>query len=120
MKHGVHRLVLLLLGFVSGTLLAAGIGETAPELDLGPALRGEKFRLADRKGKVIVLHFWKTRCPACAAAVPQINELIAKYEGKVQFLAVGTEFPDRLKQEKHWRDFQCPVVSDSFLRTSEH
>ena len=98
---------------------AAEIGAAAPELDLGPMLKGEKFRLADRRGKVVVLHFWKTRCPPCAAAVPQINELIAKYDGKVQFLAVGVEFPDRLRQENHWREFKCPVVSDSFLRTSE-
>ena len=35
---------LLLTGFLHG----AAIGETAPELDLGPWMQGEKFRLAER------------------------------------------------------------------------
>ena len=41
MKHAIHRLILL-LGLVSGTLFAAGIGDAAPELDLGPALKRGK------------------------------------------------------------------------------
>lgn len=112
-------LALAVLFLACGGLAAAAIGETAPELELGPMLKGEKFRLADKRGQVVVLHFWKTRCPPCAEAVPQISELADRYRGKVTFLAVGTEFPDRLRQEPHWKEFRCPVVSDALLRLSE-
>ena len=110
--------LLLALGWGLGGS-AAGIGDAAPELELGPMLKGEKFRLADKRGTIVVLHFWKTRCPACAAAVAQINELAAKYRGKAAFLAVGTDLPERLRQEPHWKEFQCPVASDALLRLAE-
>lgn len=108
---------IVLLG-ICGAVFAAAVGEMAPELDLGPALKGKKFRLADMRGKqYTVIHFWKTRCPACVKAVPMINELVKLYRNKVAFMAVGTDFPANLRQEKHWNEFQCPVVSDSFLKT---
>ena len=110
--------LLLALGWGLGGS-AAGIGEAAPELELGPMLKGEKFRLADKRGKVVVLHFWKTQCPACVEAVAQINELAAKYRGKAEFLAIGTELPGHLRQEPHWKDFQCPVASDAIRLLSE-
>ncbi|MBQ7392946.1 MAG: redoxin domain-containing protein [Lentisphaeria bacterium] len=105
---------LLLTGFLHG----AAIGETAPELDLGPWMQGEKFRLAEMRGKkVTVLHFWKTGCPPCAKSVPMINELAALYRNKAAFLAIGAGMPQELRREKHWNAFRCPVVSDSLLKT---
>ena len=49
--------LLLALGWGLGGS-AAGIGDAAPELELGPMLKGEKFRLADKRGTIVVLHFW--------------------------------------------------------------
>lgn len=105
---------------LAGLLHSAVIGDMAPELDLGPALKDRKFTLAEMKGKKItVLHFWKTGCPPCAQSVSKINELVAFYRGKVEFLAIGAGMPQELRRESHWKNFQCPVVSDSLLRTVE-
>lgn len=103
----------------AGMLYAAVIGENAPEPELGPVLAGQKFRLADMRGKQItVLHFWKNGCPPCAQAVPMINELVKRYRGKAAFLAVGDGLPSELRKENHWKKLTCPVAADNFQNTA--
>lgn len=117
MKKFLPVILCLLL---TGLLHGAAIGEAAPELDLGPVLQGKKFRLADmRNKKITVLHFWENGCPPCAQAVAMINELAALYRGKVEFIAIGAGMPQELRRENHWKEFKCPVVSDSLLKTTE-
>jgi thiol-disulfide isomerase/thioredoxin len=45
-------------------------------------LDGGTFRLADQRGKVLVLFFWSIGCEYCVLAAPQIRKLAADYEGK--------------------------------------
>lgn len=110
---------LFLLLFCGLGGLAAGIGDAVPELEHGPMLKGERVRLADNRGKIVVLHFWKTACPPCAQAMAQINELIDKYPGRAAFLAVGVELPDQLRKEPRWKQFRCPVASDALRQLPE-
>jgi peroxiredoxin len=43
---------------------------------------GASVRLADFKGKVLVLNFWATWCPPCKAEIPGIIEVHSKYKDK--------------------------------------
>ena len=105
---------------LAGILHGAAIGEMAPEPDLGPVLKGKKFRLADNRGKTLtVLHFWKPGCPPCAKAIPMINELVKLYQGKVSFLAIGAGLPSELRKELLWKTFQFPVAADNFHQTAD-
>ncbi len=36
-------------------------------------------KLADLKGKAVILDFWATYCPPCREEIPHLNSLIAKY-----------------------------------------
>ena len=68
---------------------------------------GETVKLADLKGKVVVLDFWATYCPPCLEEIPHLNELQSKYGEnlKVVGLHIGgeedqvrvPEFVERLK-----------------------
>lgn len=57
------------------------IGDAAPRLSEVTWLKGESMS-AWKKGEVYVLDFWAPWCGPCIAAMPHMNDLHTKYEGK--------------------------------------
>jgi len=43
------------------------------------------------KKQPVVLELWATWCPPCRTSIPHINDLAAKYKGKVGFVGVSNE-----------------------------
>lgn len=58
---------------------------------------GDTVRLADLKGKVVVLNFWASWCLACRDEHASLSQVAATYEGQpVQFLGVlYNDVPDK-------------------------
>lgn len=52
----------------------AGSNRRAPDFEL-PNLAGEKVRLSDYRGKVVILNFWSKTCPPCLEEMPSLAEL---------------------------------------------
>jgi thiol-disulfide isomerase/thioredoxin len=73
--------------------LAAFAGESAPRLELHD-LKGGTHKLEDFRGKPVVLNFWATWCVPCAAEMPLLNEMQARYKGKVVFIAASVDDDD--------------------------
>lgn len=64
------------------------IGATPPDFT-GIMLDDSTIQLSQLKGKVVVLNFWFAACAPCIKEVPELNELVNKYQGKeVEFLSV--------------------------------
>ena len=51
------------------------IGDTAPEFELAGGVR-----LANYRGKLVLLNFWATWCPPCVAEVPSLNNLYERFQ----------------------------------------
>jgi thiol-disulfide isomerase/thioredoxin len=67
-----------------------GAGAVAPEFTSFD-LAGKEVRLADYRGRVLILDFWATWCSPCIASMPHTQEIAAKYAGQgVAVLAVCT------------------------------
>jgi thiol-disulfide isomerase/thioredoxin len=67
------------------------VGHPAPAWSL-PDLDGRKHSLKDYRGKVVILDFWYRGCPWCIRAMPQLNELAQKYQGKpVAVIGMNTD-----------------------------
>jgi thiol-disulfide isomerase/thioredoxin len=73
-----------------------GLGDAAPELD-GEDLDGKPMRLADFKGKVVLLSSWATWCRPCMKLVPHERKVATRLQGR-PFAIVGVN-ADREKEK---------------------
>ena len=73
-------------------------GSLAPDWSL-PTLAGDTVRLADLKGKVVMLDFFYKSCAPCCAAMPVLQSLHEKYKDK-GFVMIGIDpIDDPVKDE---------------------
>ncbi len=73
------------------------IGSLAPEI-IGTDASGQKFRLTDYRGKVVMLDFWADWCPHCRNMYSDERELVEKLKDKpFALLGVNGDEPDRAK-----------------------
>lgn len=57
--------------------------------DLGwRSFAGENIKLADLKGKIVVLDFWATYCPPCLEEIPHLNDLQTKYGENIRVVGL--------------------------------
>jgi len=79
------------------------------------SLDGNKFDLAELKGKVVLVTFWSTKCPICAAEIPKLNELAKTYKDKdVVLLGLTTENEKGVKTHLKKKPFDFNIVPNSF------
>ena len=86
--------VLGLLAVVAFTMRqnAAGrprVGQAAPDFTL-QAFDGQTYRLAEMRGKVVVINFWASWCVPCRQEAPDMENTWRQYKDQgVIFLGVG-------------------------------
>ena len=62
---------------------------------------GKPVRVADFKGKVVVLNLWATWCGPCKIEMPTIAKAAKAYEGQpVEFVALSVDKPEAAAQAK--------------------
>jgi len=63
-----------------------------PRLTADPDQKKKDVRLADFRGKIVLIDFWATWCPPCMRALPQLEHLYLKYKDKnVVFIGINRE-----------------------------
>lgn len=74
-------------------------GMMAPDFSV-KSIDGQTVRLADLRGKVVVLSFWFIGCPSCHAIKPKLNEFAAKFGRgeEVVFIAMTADPADSVKR----------------------
>ncbi len=75
---------------------ASACSPASPKADLSFTMKdmnGKDVRLADLKGKVVLINFWATWCGPCRMETPWLVELQEKYRGQ-GFRAVGISVDD--------------------------
>ncbi|HSB98896.1 MAG TPA: TlpA disulfide reductase family protein [Burkholderiaceae bacterium] len=88
-------------------LLMAGAGALAVATPLAPsspapdftlrALDGQKLRLGEQRGRVVLVNFWATWCGPCRQEMPHLNKLYEKYRSS-GFVLLGVNVDDDTAQ----------------------
>src|ERR1700681_4287138 len=79
-------------------LLASSAGAAAPPVDLVDT-QGKRHRLADYKGKWVVLNFWATWCVPCIQEIPEIAAFREQH-GDVAVIGVAMDAEDVAKTKQ--------------------
>lgn len=56
-----------------------------------PTLEGRKLRLSDFRGKVVLVNFWTTWCPACPSEIPELLALQRQHRTNLVILGVSLD-----------------------------
>jgi peroxiredoxin len=76
------------------------LNETAPGFSLKD-LNGNRVRLTDYKGKIVVIDLWATWCVPCIASFPAMQKMVEKHSDVVfLFIAVQEQGNDALERVK--------------------
>jgi thiol-disulfide isomerase/thioredoxin len=87
------------------------VGREAPSIDL-PLHGGGTFDLKRERGRVVVLDFWATWCGTCIEAMPVVDEVTKRYEGRgVKLVTVNIDdTPERITRFAAASPLPGPVV----------
>ena len=96
-------------------------GAQAPEWDIADWTDGQARKLADLRGKVVLLDFWGVWCGPCISSIPAMKQLHEKYaERGVVFLGIHTAGTDitlvkRLLKQQEWQTVTGLDVGDDIV-----
>lgn len=73
---------------------AVGTFRVAGDFQL-PSIEGRTVRLSDFRGRIVLLNFWTTWCPACVGEIPALIALQEKHGDKLVILGISLDYvPD--------------------------
>ncbi|PIW64933.1 MAG: hypothetical protein COW12_04255, partial [Candidatus Omnitrophica bacterium CG12_big_fil_rev_8_21_14_0_65_45_16] len=104
------------------------IGEAAEPWEVRDWLHSEPLKLADLKGKVLLVRFWTAPgCPFCAASAPALNKFYEKYHDQglevIGFYHHKSAEPLSVEDVEVYAKkfgFQFPIVIDYDWKTLRH
>jgi len=89
----------------------AELGKPCVDSDLFD-VNGKKHRLADFRGKYVLLDFWANYCGACIAAFPHIGKLQEQYADKLTVISISIDKMDTWKKSKYQKEITWHSLND--------
>jgi thiol-disulfide isomerase/thioredoxin len=68
------------------------------------APNGDQVKLADFKGRPVILNLWATWCGPCIAEMPALDRMAAREMGQVHVLAVSQDMKGKEAVDRWWKD----------------
>ena len=89
-----RTVAMLMLAATAVLATAAPLAPTAPAPDFTlRTLDGQKLRLGEQRGRVVLVNFWATWCGPCRQEMPHLNKLYEKYRSS-GFVLLGVNVDD--------------------------
>jgi len=120
-SRGWRAACALLLAAAAALAAAAPLAPTAlaPDFTLR-TLDGQKLRLGEQRGQVVLVNFWATWCGPCRQEMPHLNKLYEKYKSS-GFVLLGVNVDDDSAQAAGVASklgVKFPVLPDADKRVS--
>ena len=88
-------------------------GQAVPALPLVDQA-GVRWRLADLRGRAVLLNFWASWCEPCRAEMPSLQALAEREAQRLVVIAINLkESPDAVQRFVQATGLQLPVVRDA-------
>jgi thiol-disulfide isomerase/thioredoxin len=94
------------------------VGTAAPDFTAHSYVTGDKTRLRDQQGKIVILTFWATWCAPCRKELPNL-EGIQEHVGKDKLVVLAVNFRDTddtlryLKKDAKQAAWKITLLEDS-------
>jgi thiol-disulfide isomerase/thioredoxin len=77
-------------------------------------IKGNKVKLSDYSGKVIILNFFATGCPPCRIEMPDFDKIQKEYAKDVKVIAVnvGRESREKIREFARSNNLEFTIVMD--------
>lgn len=98
---------------------APALGSGAPDFTL-PVAGGGNLRLAEQRGRVVLVNFWASWCGPCKVELPQLDRLYEKYRAS-GFVLLGVNIDDNPRAAADLAarlGMRFPVLLDSERKVS--
>jgi thiol-disulfide isomerase/thioredoxin len=90
------------------------IGDVAPAFSV-KTLDGKDLKLADFKGKYVVLDFWATWCGPCVAETPHLKALYDAYSANPNFAMISLSLDEKVDEPKAFVEKEKTAWHQGFL-----
>jgi len=125
-RRGIWLVVLCVAAGAVFALLAEptgepiGRGSRAPEFSLARLDGGEPVRLADLRGRVVLVNFWATWCKPCEEEMPAMQRLYEALAGPgFELLAISVdEDPALVERFRERLGLEFPILLDPDQRVA--
>lgn len=88
------------------------VGQTAPEIEV-TLIDGKPWKLADQRGRVVVIQFSFTGCGPCEAMYPGLRKLLEEFGDRVSILTIMRDpTPDTALEKTAKGTFTWPITCD--------
>ena len=89
----------------------AELGKPCVDSDLFD-VNGKKYRIADFRGKYVLLDFWANYCGACIAAFPYIGKLQQQYADKLTIISISVDKISTWKNSSYQKEITWHNLND--------
>ena len=115
---------LLLKTFCSSTEYKSSESAAAPELATGDWINSEPLKLADLRGRVVLIDFWTFGCYNCRNTLPYLSDWNKRYREK-GLTIIGVHSPEfdeeriveNLRRQVSSLGIDYPIVTDNDYQT---
>ncbi|HEX7861423.1 MAG TPA: redoxin domain-containing protein [Verrucomicrobiae bacterium] len=76
-------------------------GDVAPDFEVA-TVNGDALRLAQFRGKYVLLDFWATWCGPCIAEMPHLKETYEKFGGHPKFAMIGLSLDKKIEAPRDY------------------